>query len=400
MNIISKAYSRCFQAGIRVLSKIIRFSIPKSYERLEDIAKSIKNHKLKKPILVVSNTVSKLDRFKDLLASLDKEEISYFVYTGVGSDPTFKMIDVLTGFYKAHECDSIIAIGGGSIMDAAKVMGVLVKYPKKRIEKFRGVLKVHRNLPFFIAVPTTAGTGSEVTIAAVVTNEATGDKFSISDGHLVPDEIILDDTLLKDLPKTIIAGSGMDALTHAIEAYIGESGTKFTDTNALKAINLIGSNLEEFYNNPLNDSARKNMLYASYHAGLAFTRAYVGYVHSLAHAVGGVYHKSHGLSVAILLPYVLEAYGKNAYKKLAKAYDEINPLGYNLSIEDKAKSLICYIRDLNKSLDIPSSFNGLIKEKDLDALASHAAKEANPWYPVPKELSKKELKEILIKANK
>lgn len=399
MNIFSLGYYRLFQGVIRVLQQLIHFSIPKVYESIDEIPNILKERGFKRPILVVSNSVSKSVRFISFLDDLKANEIDFALYTGVTPDPTFKSIEVLAGFYRAQGCDSIIAVGGGSVLDAAKAMGVLVKYPKKSLKSFKGVLKVHKNLPFFIAVPTTAGTGSEATIASVVINEKTNDKFSISDGHLVPDVAILDDTLLIGLPQTIISTTGMDAYTHALEAFIGRSGFKFTNENALRALKLIKDNLYDFYVDSDNKNARKNMLYASYYAGLAFTRAYVGYVHALAHSVGGVYHKPHGLCVAVFLPYVLEAYGKKAHKKLAIISDTLGIIDINKSEEEKAKALILWIRNLNKDLGIPNGFNGLIKDKDLVLLASHAYKEANPWYPVPKELTKKELIEVLRKAN-
>ncbi|RIA64105.1 alcohol dehydrogenase class IV [Anaeroplasma bactoclasticum] len=400
MNIFSLVYNRVFQGVIKVLQKMIHFSIPKVYESIDEIPYILKERGFKKPIIVVSNSVSKSERFIQFNENLKNHDIAGCVYTGVSSDPTIKSIDVLAGFYRAQGCDSIIAIGGGSVIDASKAMGILIKYPKKSLKSFKGVLKVHKNLPFFIAVPTTAGTGSEATIASVVTDSERNDKYAISDGHLVPDIAILDDTLLTFLPSHIIAQTGMDAYTHALEAFIGRNGNKFTNDNALMALKLIKKNLYDFYLDNGNAKARKNMLYASYYAGLAFTRAYVGYVHSLAHAVGGMYHKPHGYTIAILLPYVLEAYGNKAYKKLSIVSDTLGISDSSTSEEEKAKALILWIRNLNKDLGIPNDFNGLIKDKDLEALSLHAAKEANPWYPVPKELTKKELKMILVKANK
>lgn len=399
MNIVKRLYYRAFQKSVRLLSKLIKFPIPKIKDNLEDIIDILKAKKLKKPLFVVSNTVSKSERFNSFIKVLDNEEIKYFIYTGVTPDPTFKSIDVLTGFYRAHECDSIIAIGGGSVIDAAKAMGVLASYKKKTLSTFRGVLKVHKRLPYFIAAPTTAGTGSEATIASVVINEEKNDKFSITDGHLVPRVAILDDTLLKGLPKHIIAQTGMDAFTHAIEAYLGNNPSRASNDASLKSLYLTKNNLYEFYLDSNNTEARKNMLYASFYAGIALTRAYVGYVHALAHAVGGMYHIPHGKAIAILLPYVLEAYGEKAYKKMAIVSDELDLCDKNLSKEEKAKALISWIRDMNAKMEIPSHFDGLIKTHDLDFLVNHAYHEANPWYPVPKILDYKELKDILILAN-
>jgi len=399
MNVIKIAYARTFQFFLRIASKIVRFPIPMTKERLEDIPTLLNSNGLKCPILIVSNTVSKGKRYESVIKMLEANQIKYFPYIGIASDPSFKTIEVLAGFYKAHECDSIIAIGGGSVIDAAKAMGVLVSNKYKNLSRFKGVLKVKKKLPYFIAVPTTAGTGSEASIASVVTNEETKDKFAISDGKLVPNVAILDDSLLKGLPSELVATTGMDAFTHAIESYMNHAGNKKSKEYAKKSLYLIKNHLYEFYSDRENDIARHNMLYASFYAAISFTRSYVGYVHALAHAIGGVYHKPHGYLIAILLPYVLEAYGKKAYKALAKAAIEMGIGSNTASREENALSLISWIRELNQKMGIPNSLDNLINEKDYLPLAEHASIEANPWYPVPKELDKNELAFVLRRAN-
>jgi alcohol dehydrogenase class IV len=399
MNVIKIAYARTFQFFLRIASKIVRFPIPMTKERLEDIPTLLNSNGLKCPILIVSNTVSKGKRYESFIKMLEANQIKYIPYIGIASDPTFKTIEVLAGFYKAHECDSIIAIGGGSVIDAAKAMGVLVSNKYKNLSRFKGVLKVKKKLPYFIAVHTTAGTGSEASIASVVTNEETKDKFAISDGKLVPNVAILDDSLLKGLPSELVATTGMDAFTHAIESYMNHAGNKKSKEYAKKSLYLIKNHLYEFYSDRENDIARHNMLYASFYAAISFTRSYVGYVHALAHAIGGVYHKPHGYLIAILLPYVLEAYGKKANKALAKASIEMGIGSNTSSREENALSLISWIRELNQKMGIPNSLDNLINEKDYLPLAEHASIEANPWYPVPKELDKNELAFVLRKAN-
>ena len=399
MNVIKIAYARTFQFFLRIASKIVRFPIPMTKERLEDIPTLLNSNGLKCPILIVSNTVSKGKRYESVIKMLEANQIKYFPYIGIASDPSFKTIEVLAGFYKAHECDSIIAIGGGSVIDAAKAMGVLVSNKYKNLSRFKGVLKVKKKLPYFIAVPTTAGTGSEASIASVVTNEETKDKFAISDGKLVPNVAILDDSLLKGLPSELVATTGMDAFTHAIESYMNHAGNKKSKEYAKKSLYLIKNHLYEFYSDRENDIARHNMLYASFYAAISFTRSYVGYVHALAHAIGGVYHKPHGYLIAILLPYVLEAYGKKAYKALSKASIEMGIGNNTASREENALSLISWIREFNQKMGIPNSLDNLINEKDYLPLAEHASIEANPWYPVPKELDKNELAFVLRKAN-
>lgn len=186
--------------------------------------------------------------------------------------------------------------------------------PNQPLSRMKGILKVHKRLPLLIAIPTTAGTGSETTLAAVITDAKTRHKYAINDFPLIPRYAVLDPKVTLSLPPFITATTGMDALTHAVEAYIGNSTTPDTRKDALRAVKLIFSNLDTAYTDGSNVEARKNMLKASFYAGCAFTKSYVGYVHAVAHSLGGEYNVPHGLANAILLPFVLEAYGKKIQK--------------------------------------------------------------------------------------
>ncbi|HPP69043.1 MAG TPA: iron-containing alcohol dehydrogenase, partial [Clostridiales bacterium] len=188
--------------------------------------------------------------------------------------------------------------------------------------------------------------------------------------------------------------TGMDVLTHAVEAYIGRSNTKSTKEAAEKAAKLVFENLYEVYSNGQNLEARENMLVASYFAGIAFTRAYVGYVHAIAHNIGGLYNVPHGLANAIIMPYVLEAYGKYAYKSLAKLADLTGAAGDAATEEEKAKNFIEAIKEMNRKMEIPDKIAEL-KEEDIDTIAKRALKEANPLYPVPKLMDRKEIAEVI-----
>ena len=400
MNIIHKIYCRTYQGIFRLAMKVLNFRIPEVYHSLNDIPSLFSKNQCHHPLIVSDNIIIALPRVEHFLAKLKEEEITFDTYTDIKPDPTFEAIERLYQYYHEHHCDSILAIGGGSVIDASKALGCKCLKPEKSLAYFKGVLKVKKDIPYFIAVPTTAGTGSETTVASVVSNEKTNDKFAINDGHLIPKAAILDDSLLANLPKHIIATTGMDAFTHALEAYIGKSGTKLTDDYALKALKAIQDHLFDFYQDSSNTLARKNMLQASFMAGVSFTRAYVGYVHALAHSIGGVYHLPHGLCIAILLPYVLEAYGKNAYHKLSDVADLFMLTDKTETEEVKSKALISWIKEMNKKMNIPSTFEGKIQEKDIDFLIRHSLKEANPLYPVPKEFTKKELREIINQANK
>ena len=237
-------------------------------------------------------------------------------------------------------------------MDCAKAAAARVAKPKQSVRKMRGYLKIHKKLPPLFAVPTTAGTGSETTLAAVVSDPLTHEKNAICDPCLRPKYAVLDPKLTIGLPKHITSTTGMDALTHAVEAYIGKSNVKSTREFAIQAIKLIHENLELAYRDGKNIKARENMLMASYLAGNAFTRAFVGYVHAIAHNLGGLYGTPHGLANAVVLPYVLKWYGKTIYSRLAELSDLINLTNKDESEETKANAFIDEIKRMNKAMDI------------------------------------------------
>ena len=354
----------------------------------EDSTTKIKDiilEKGKKNVLIVTdNNLYSLGLLNKMIVSLEEAGIKYSLYKDVVPNPTITNIEEGLKIYKENCCEAIVAFGGGSPMDTAKGIGARVACPRKPISKMKGLLKVGRKLPLLIAVPTTAGTGSETTVAAVISNPVTHEKYPINDPKLVPDYAVLDPNLIIGLPNKITSTTGMDALTHAIEAYIGGSNTRKTKKSAKIAVKLIFENLEETYNNPTNKDARNNMLIASYHAGVAFTRAYVGYVHALAHTLGGFYGVPHGLANSILLPVVLEEFGSKAHKKLAELADLVSLVDVNLSDKEKAEALILEIKKMNERMGIPSILKDTIKEDDIPLMVKRADEEGNPLYPVPK----------------
>ena len=354
----------------------------------------IKNKGIKRVLVVTDKGLMNLHLLDPLFDELKKEGIEYFIYDGVQPNPTIPNIEECKDIYINNQCEGIIAFGGGSPMDCAKAAGARVVKPKQSVRKMRGYLKVHKKLPPFFAVPTTAGTGSETTLAAVVTDPTTHEKNAICDPCLRPKYAVLDPSLTIGLPPHITSTTGMDALTHAVEAYIGKSNVKSTIRYAEEATKLIYDNLEKVYNNGKDVEARKNMLIGSFYAGSAFTRAFVGYVHAIAHNLGGLYGTPHGLANAVILPYVLEWYGDKAYKRLAKLADIIGITKEDMSVEEKGKLFITEIRRMNKAMNIPEKFD-FIKEEDMKTLVKRALKEGNPGYPVPKIMNEKECEEVI-----
>ena len=397
MNVFEKGYIYAFQFGLKIGTKIIHIPEPKLLSgsgSLLELPQKISDMDLHNIFIVTGKHVSMMTQFDALLNNLENLKLKFTIFKNVQPNPTTANVLEARDIYSKSGCDSIIAFGGGSIIDCAKAAGALIAYPNKSIDELKGYFKVRRKLPPIFAVPTTSGSGSEATLAAVITDSDKLDKYAISDSNLIPKIAVLDPDLTVSLPANMTASTGMDALTHAIEAYIGKCGTRYTNEKAKEAIKLIFQNLYSVYNDGNNINMRSNMLKASYYAGCAFTRAFVGYVHAIAHSLGGFYNIPHGLANAIILPYVLEFYGESVQKKLAQLAVLINIGTKEESQDVLAKRFISEIRKLNRDMGIPLTIKEL-KEKDIEKLAAHAIKEANPFYPVPKLMSKSECSQIL-----
>ena len=354
----------------------------------------IKEKEINRVLVVTDKGLMGLHLLDPLFEELKKQQIEYFVYDEVKPNPTINNIEDCKDVYLDNKCEGIIAFGGGSPMDCAKAAGARIAKPKRTIPQMRGYLKINKKIPPFFAVPTTAGTGSETTLAAVVSDPTTHEKYAIADMSLRPKYAVLDPNLTLGLPPHITSTTGMDAYTHSIEAYIGKSNVKSTIRYAEEASKLIHENLEKAYKNGKDVEARKNMLKASYLAGAAFTRAFVGYVHAIAHNLGGMYGTPHGLANAVVLPYVLQWYGKSIYKPLAKLSDIVGISKANMTNEEKAKLFIEDIKRMNKEMNIPEKFD-FIKEEDIQTIVSRALKEGNPGYPVPKIMNKRDMEFVV-----
>ena len=385
MNLIKRFFIRTFQKVMYVASFFLSFREPviiKGENSFENLTKLLKSYNKKNVLLVTYNTLHNLKMDEKVYTYFDKENINYTLYYNIDANPTIKQVEEGVNVYVSNKCDCIVVIGGGSPMDCAKAIGARVSNPKKSINKMKGILKVRKKLPLLIAIPTTAGTGSEATLAAVISNPESKEKFPIEDSKLIPSYAILNPSLLVNLPDKVTSTTGMDAYTHAIEAYIGKANTTKTKQSAILAVQLVNKYLYVSYKEPTNLLAREKMQEASYYAGVAFTRAYVGYVHAIAHTLGGFYHVPHGLANAIILPKVLRLYGKSVHKKLAELYDTIH-INSDLSIETKANLFIEEIDKLNEDLNIPNNLKGIIKEQDIDLMIKRAMEEAIPLYPTP-----------------
>lgn len=381
---LKKAWCRMYQGVFRVATQFMDWSEPHLLEGAGSVLKLpefIKTKGVTRVLIVTDQGLMKLHLLDPLFERLKQAGVQYFVYDGVQPNPTIPNIEAARQVYLDNGCQGVIAFGGGSPMDCAKAAAARIVRPNKSVRKMRGQLKVMKKLPPFFAVPTTAGTGSETTVAAVVTDPETHEKNAINDPCLRPKYAVLDPELTVGLPPHITSTTGMDALTHAVEAYIGHSNTKGTIRYAEQAVKLVFDNLETAYREGKNLEARNNMLKASFYGGLAFTRAYVGYVHAIAHNLGGLYGVPHGLANAVILPYVLEYYGPSAQKPLARLAVLVGIEGADDA--QKAKLFIEEIKRMNRDMAIPDHFD-MIEEKDIPTLVRRALKEGNPLYPVPK----------------
>lgn len=399
MNILKKLWCRTFQLGFRIAQPILPYREPKILNAIEEIPLVLKEEKIQSVLLVTDAFLRKSGATASLEKILMDAGIHLAVYDKTQPNPTVNNVEEAKSLFIKENCKCLIALGGGSAMDCAKAVGACIARPKKNLNQLQGVLRVLKKIPTLIAIPTTAGTGSEVTLAAVITDPDTHHKYPVNDFVLIPSYAVLDPKLTFTLPPHLTSTTGMDALTHAVEAYIGNSTNKKTRWNALEATRLIFANIEKAYKDGTDYEARKNMLHAAYLAGEAFSISYVGYVHAVAHPLGGQYNIPHGLANSVLLPIVLEEYGSVIYKKLHNLAVAAGVASDSDSDEAAAKAFIQAIRDMNARMNIPSTLEG-IQEEDIPVMAEHADKEGNPLYPVPVLWDAKELEKFYYKVMK
>lgn len=396
---LKKGSYRIKQKLTKLILTKINFPQPellKGVGSLKDLPKLVKSKGIKKVLIVTDKGLISLGLLDGLFTNLEENGIKYSIYDDVQPNPTINNIEDAAKIFIDNNCEGIIAFGGGSPMDCAKVAAARVSNRNKSVKDMRGYFKVKKPLPQLFAVPTTAGTGSETTVVAVVTDPTSHEKFALGDTKLVPKIAVLDPELTIGLPRHITSTTGMDALTHAVEAYIGKNSTKYTDENAEKAVKMIFDNLETVYKDGSDIEARNQMILASYYAGIAFTRAYVGYVHAIAHNLGGLYGVPHGLANAVILPYILEYFGESIQGKLAKLAI-VSGIGKEGESEKVLTDrFIEHVKTMNKNMNIPS-FIKEIRETDISLIAKRAIKEANPDYPVPKIMKEEECKIIVRK---
>ena len=393
MNIFKKAYCRAFQGVMRAALPLLPYREPELIDGVKNIPACLKEHGIDSCILVTDKGIRGLGLTAPLEEHLKNAGISCTVYDETVANPTIANVEAARELYIKNSCKAIIAFGGGSSMDCAKGLGARIARPNKPLKKMKGICKVIKKIPLLIAVPTTAGTGSETTVAAVITDGETHYKYVINDFCLIPRYAALEPDVTLGLPGGLTATTGMDAMTHAVEAFIGRSTNKATRAASIEAVKLIIDNLEKVYANGKDREGRTNMLRASYLAGVAFTRSYVGYVHAVAHSLGGQYGIAHGLANAVILPHVLDMYGTSAHKKLAKLAKAVGLVSEDMGTKEAAETFIAKLKEMNANMNIPTTLKG-IREEDIALMAKRADKEGNPLYPVPTLWNAEELEKV------
>ena len=393
MKLVYKAFCRTVQLGFRIALPLLPYREPQRLSAVDDVAPLLRKMEIASVLLVTDPVLKRSGATARLEAELEKYQISCTVYDKTCPNPTVYHIEEALQQYHKGGCRGIIAFGGGASMDCAKAVGARVAYPKRSLRQMRGLLRVWRKLPPLIAIPTTAGTGSEVTVAAVITDPETHHKYTMLNFTFIPAFAVHDPAVSCSLPPHVTATTGMDALTHAVEAYIGGTTTAETRRLAREAVKLVFENLETAYQNGSDPVARKNMLQAAYSAGIAFSKSYVGYIHAVAHSLGGQYNMAYGLTNAVLLPIVLELYGDCIHEQLRDLAVEAGVAQPTDAPAVAAAAFIRAIRALNHRMEIPAKLGG-IRREDIPVMARCADREANPLYPVPRLMDAKELKII------
>ncbi len=399
MNPFRKVWCRTFQTAFKTAIPFLPYRKPQIVGSVSALPELLHAKGCDHVLIITDAGIMKLGLTKRLEKALKANGIAYKIYDKTVANPTTANVAEALELYLSSGCNAIIGFGGGSSLDCAKAVGARAAKPKQSLAKMKGILKVHKRLPLLIAIPTTAGTGSETTLAAVITDAETRHKYTINDFPLIPRYAVLDPKVTLSLPPFITATTGMDALTHAVEAYIGNSTTYRTRKDALLAVRLIFENIDTVYTDGKDVNARRNMLHASFYAGCAFTKSYVGYVHAVAHSLGGEYNVPHGYANAVLLPFVLEAYrasghGNSSYaKKLHRLAVAAGVAENDTPHDAAAMSFIDAIKNMKTRFGIGDTIEE-IKEEDIPKLSHYADKEANPLYPVPVLMDARELEQF------
>ena len=392
---------RSFQLALKAGNYFMGYRMPACLEgpgKIRELGAFLKEEGIQDVLVVTGTGMMRRGQVQPMLEGFEANGIRYTVQSYDNTDPTSEDVEAGYRTYREHECRSIVAIGGGSRIDCAKGIAAKAVHPGKTVAQLQGLLKVHRPIPPFVAIPTTAGAGSETTVAAVITDASTHRKASINDPFLIPRYAVLDPELTVGLPPDTTATTGMDALAHAVEAYTnGTYNTGLENKLAREAVRLIHDNILVAFEDGKNLEARQNMQRAAFYAGRAFTRGCVGYVHAIGHTLGGLYGVPHGLAMAVLLPHVMREFGAAVHKPLAELAGVCGMAGDDEA--QKAEAFLGWIQETNRKMGLPDQFD-MVRDSDIDRMVDWAQREANPLYPVPVIWSKQDFIRLIGKVRK
>ena len=395
-HILNVIRCRTFQSVLKIGNYFMGYRMPIYLEgpgKLRELGSFLKEKNINDVLVVTGTGMVRRGQVQPMLDSFDANGIRYTVQAYANPDPTSDDVELGFQTYREKNCRAIVALGGGSRIDCAKGIAAKAVHPRKQVSQLQGLLRVHRPIPPFVAIPTTAGAGSETTVAAVITDSVTHRKAAINDPFLIPRYAVLDPELTVALPPHTTATTGMDALAHAVETYTNHTyNTKLENDLAKEAVRLIHGSLLTVFENGSDLEARQNMQRGAFYAGRAFTRGCVGYVHAIGHTLGGLYGVAHGLAMAVLLPRVMRAYGAAAHRRLAELAEVCGMSGSNDA--EKAEAFICWIENTNRKMGLPDSFD-MIRAEDIGQMVDWASKEANPLYPVPVIWSKSDFRRFI-----
>jgi len=387
MFFIKVAFYKMLMAGLKLAVKFIPQPQPVIFSGQNsslELTQFMIEHDFKRVLIVTDKVLNQLGIADDICQLLKQHDVEVVFYDQVTPDPCDVIVENGVKVAKEHHCDVVLGLGGGSSLDAAKMIAVLAKSTKS-VSDVAGLLKIKQHgLPLFL-LPTTSGTGSEVTMAAVITDSINEEKSLVISPKIMPLATALDAKLMQGMPAKITADTGFDALTHAVEAYLSTHANEQTNRYALIAIKLIFKQLPVAYQQGDNLEARQSLALASCYAGLAFTKAGLGYVHAISHQIGAKYHLPHGMTNAAVLPLVLTFTASASEQRLATLAKEIGLVTTGLTKTEMADLFIQAVKSLQEELAIESTLPTIVSE-DVNALAKAALKEAHYLYPVPKYL--------------
>ena len=368
-----------------------------SIEKIKEIIAKEKSQK----VVVFSDEGIKATGLLDILTKqLDETGVQYHVFTDCKPEPSYLQVEAVVDMVQGQECDLIIGLGGGSVMDAAKLASVLKGAPYTIKDLLNNPTQAEKKVKT-VMIPTTCGTGSEATCNAIVAIPEEKSKKGIVNDNMIPDYVILDAQMIAKLPKAIVAATGVDALAHVVECFTSKKATPFSDCYALEGAKLIFANIREAYNNPDNMDAKNKMLIGAYYGGIAITGSGTTAVHALSYPLGGKFHIAHGVSNAILFAHVMKFNKDACAERLAVLCDAINPTYAEKTVEEKADYVIDQIADIVKVTNIPTDLTQYgVTMDDLDFLVTAGSQQQRLLVNNMKELSLDDIRNIYLKVVK